>query len=329
MRKRKSSKSGKLEKHTPRPEKKILIIAFFLLILAAVLFRLDKRFLIESNPDSWENVIIDSGSIIFLSLNPQDKSVKVISLPENLYLKAAYGAGFYEAGKLWHLAKLQEKEPREFVAQTYANLFQIPIDSVINDSANSLSVSKKEDIFNLFGIKGFIFLIKNRDLIKPAEKLGLLNQLNFWRQVLRAKAGSTQFINLNRADFTENLVLPDNSEKLALNSVNTRLFLKDFFVDSRIRKENLKIEILNAAGESGLAEKGAAIVANLGGLVVKTGNYSSSASNCLIRVNPEFEPSFTLNRLAQAFHCQVSFEENNNRVDLSLILGSDFAEKSR
>jgi hypothetical protein len=97
------------------------------------------------------------------------------------------------------------------------------------------------------------------------------------------------------------------------------------FRDELIRQEAFAVEILNATQQSGLAQKAAVFWENLGGRVIRVGDYKESLDRTKLIVNGEVAKSYSFKVLKFFFNPDcLLVEENVSRVDMSLVLGEDY-----
>ena len=96
------------------------------------------------------------------------------------------------------------------------------------------------------------------------------------------------------------------------------------FADEVIRQENLAIGVMNASNQTGLAAQGEKLITNLGGRLVEVGDWPEETTGCLLKTTSTAKKSYTSQKLAKIFHCQIETGlSGGERWDLLIILGKD------
>ena len=132
----------------------------------------------------------------------------------------------------------------------------------------------------------------------------------------------------------------DLSEEELFDWQHLDLELQKHLLDSRIVEERLKIQILNATEKQGLATHVARYVKNLGGDVIIISNFDRTDLKQSFIVLPpargvseaDLEESHTVQRLMgvlQIEEVRKEFEGVGERADLTIVLGLDYAYRTR
>lgn len=118
---------------------------------------------------------------------------------------------------------------------------------------------------------------------------------------------------LNNEKITEESVSKDDNEKLKEIS-------ESFFKDPKIVGEKLSIQIINSTSVSGLGNRLARYISNMGGQVVLVKSSQEEAKNSVILYQ---EPSYTAKKLSEKLEISLKKDENNSISDVKIIIGKD------
>jgi hypothetical protein len=79
---------------------------------------------------------------------------------------------------------------------------------------------------------------------------------------------------------------------------------------------------MNASGQTGLASQAEKLIANIGGQLVEVGDWPEEINGCWLRTTASAKETYTSQKLAKIFHCQIKPElSGGDRWDLLMILG--------
>ncbi len=249
------------------------------------------------------NLVVIDESLTLLSLDQEKNTLLLIKMPANLYLPVTYGKGQIRAGALWQFDLIQ-KQKGELLKTTLREFLGVPIDDWVK-----VSLSSQEPVW---------------------KKLPFL-PLRFGRlrfQIGKVREDKIEIIDLSQTDLVKKANLVDGSEIWLADSLALDGFLKEKFYERKILEENLTITVLNATEKPGLATKAGRIIEQIGGRVVRLGEYSAKTTNCLLFFKKELSQSYTVERLRKLFNCEISHQEvEESRADVTLIVGTDYANQ--
>jgi hypothetical protein len=133
-----------------------------------------------------------------------------------------------------------------------------------------------------------------------------------------------EIVNLSETTVAEEFDLPDGAKARKIDNQRLSRIISNLFTDNRIRQEDLAIAIMNASGRTGLAANGARLVANIGGRLVEVGDWPEKLENCQIKTTVGSKKTYTAQKLAKVFNCQLRTEvEEGERWDLLVVLTED------
>jgi len=300
--------------------RKLRFLVFIILLMTFVILS-GKIFF----PRVWDGknkiniAFINQKSFIF-SFDPQEEKAIILSLPPKTFIETIHGYGDYPLESVYKLGEQEGRDGGEFFASSLQENLRVPID---NYALIEINLNSKPREFILACFRD-LFLGRNKTNLKRGDIFFL------WLKFRKVRQDKISFIDLEKIDITEKIILPDGTEAFKIDSQKFKKVALEFFKDARIRQENLEIEVLNSTSYSGLATRVADLIENIGGRVVEVGeirNVKSQMSNlkCEIRSEKELKKSYTLRRLEKVFGCQWQEEKTGDYLgDLVLIVGEGY-----
>lgn len=239
------------------------------------------------------NLVVQSSPVAVVSFQPQQSILNVFLIPSETYLEIAYGYGLYLVESIYPLGELDGRGGELLQASVQESL-KLSLDGYLFLEKFDWSSSPQE--------------LKKSFLARLWQKESMTNlsrwdRLRFWWQLRQIKPQDIKVIE------SATVTLP---------------------VDERLFKEGLTVAILNATDRPGLAAQAAEIITNAGGQVVETADWFSSDSkeSCEIRGNQASLATYTAQKLARIFACQLDGGDlAGHRADLVMILGEEYGEK--
>lgn len=282
------------------------------------------------NGKSTLNLVVKSDNIYIASFNPQDSSFTVLKVPDETYANVPLGFGRWPMRSVYDLGQA-EKPPigARLLKDTASMLFGVPVDGVILTSGN-FEVMAESARKNPLGIIGVI-----RD---SKSDLNILESIRFWWGVRGVRFDRFKSADLESSDLTSWVLLSDGSRGLELDRLKLDQFIQSRFEDYKLKEEGFGIGILNATEHSGLAEKAARAVTNIGGRVIFTGNLEERLQDSFVLG----KSGYTQTRLAQVFAptciqtswplgffrsggCSLNGDSFNlSRAEVTVVLGEDY-----
>lgn len=301
---------------------KVFLGAVFLVSFLALIFLAKTVKNSRWGEDERLNLLFVQEPLVFVSLDPRSKTLTWLTLPFNAYLFVPPDFGFYRLGAVWELGELEGKgEGGKLLAKTLEEFLALPVDGYLKIPNFTLGFEKNFPRQNFFSPPIF------RNLKTNLSFFDLVKIWFFWQ---KAGFGKNNFLDLTTETFFTDLVLPDGNKVKSPRPENLESLLENLFWEEKIREENLKIEILNATEQAGLAHAVARLLTHLGVTVINVGNIelesvkdTSLGKKCLLQPgvkNFNLQKSFTTQKLAKIFSCQIKKTQRpESRADLVLI----------
>jgi hypothetical protein len=260
------------------------------------------------------NIAIASEKTYLLSLDPVASEIFLVEIPSQTQVEVAFGHGFYPLNSVYKLSQLEKEEGR-LLAVTLENNFAV---SVKAWAYLPKGISSQEP-------KAFL-----NQIIYSALKGKARTNLTFWDflQLLlanyRIPIYQAGFYELSQLDLLTKTELPDKTQAFTIDKDRLDSFCQNHFPERKIRLENLTIEVINSTPLSGLAERGARLLTNIGFEVVGTSNQEEEINQCIISGDSSLKEFYSTRRIEAIFGCRWQTSQEEKRADLVLILGREF-----
>ncbi|MBI3384731.1 LytR C-terminal domain-containing protein [Candidatus Gottesmanbacteria bacterium] len=317
---------------------KVIFWRFFLILIPILGIMLLKLLFFRG---LWQNlgrttIVFNTIPILIVSLNHENNSAQILSLPTTAEIDVVEGYGKYRAGKIYSLDKLEKKEGKLFI-NSFSRGLGVPIDGFVSYADNTIISDEnqltKEDIARykqkLFSPDFFLHLFWQKGSL-VATNLTIVDYIRSFIFLSGVRPNKIDFINLFREGAFANITLPDQTKSLATDYQKIDGITRETFNEQPVVFENLKVEVLNSTDYEGLADEVARIISHLGAAVLSTGNDSEKVEGCKIYIAKTLAKTYTVKRLQGFFHCQLSLEKRAaTRTDLSLILGEKIKKEFR
>lgn len=283
-----------------------------------------------SKPYHWDghfniNLVVRGKATSVLVLDPKEKKVSFIKIPDDTYLEVPGGFGSWKLGAIFDLGE-KESPPQgaKFLKKSLGSVFGLPIDGYLR-----LDV-RVEDWQFLQSIRGnpLKFALSFRQIktdLTPIELLRLIFSLSSIR------FDKWQSFNLLDLELLEQTRLPNGDLAYLADPLKLDSFVANTLYDSQIRKEGVTVAVFNGTQSPGLAGKASRLITNLGGNVITSANTDKISQSVVI--SNELRNVNTLKRLRQIFApaCQdvrkcdtIDPKALNSRAQINVVLGEDF-----
>jgi hypothetical protein len=210
------------------------------------------------------------------------------------------------------------------------NLFTVAV--ISGNNTNIISVSPKESTLKRLTIKGLNTQKELNTAGIPYDNLAEANENNsaatrsYFTKIIFHKDGFKSNLTIldllklsvysqktDGAGITEEEV--DSSDQTELDSLTSK-----WFQDPQILKENQNIEITNTTNTSGLGNRIAKQITNMGGNVVLVNSSPAPVKNSKIYYKTE---SYTLEKLSNILEIPIEKKEVNALSDIVIEIGED------
>ncbi len=312
-----------------RQEKKRLSLArkVFSLIVFALLLGIGFQIWGSLRKSVWDGssrltIAFNASPLLMVSLEPHDKTMSLLTIPDETYLETIHGYGFYQAGTIWRLGEMEEINGGELLAGSLQEYFGAPVEAYgsVPPSFSFREAKIREDLSTVvwFWLKG-----------KGETNLTRWDLIRLWLGMKRVRFDKISWVDLRETEGVSEVTLPDGTQALESDPLALDRLVSRLFVDPKIKKEALAIGVFNATDHPGLAKKAARLINNLGGQVVSAGDWSGdNQAQTEVRCAKADYKKYTSWRLMNLFQGQsVSEREEGSQVEILLILGEDYWQR--
>lgn len=262
------------------------------------------------------NIAIDNGDIHLWSIEPSEKRIIEVIIPENVYLSvSSYGA--YRANAIGKLSLLEKKDGSLFTKAIEESL-GVPVDALLIRKENQRGSLDLREMFGFVGIGRIVF---GGGQFLEFTNLTLYDKLALWFLSFRLNKESIETINLASSEAASKITLPDNTEGITLDVVRFSREASQYFVDRSLKDEDLTIEVLNATNKEGEANRFALLLTNIGGNVINTEKSQKQEEKTTVFAR---EQSYTASKIAKITRgTRVRETPKEGRADILLLLGGE------
>lgn len=253
------------------------------------------------------NIAVKGKSISLINLNPSQKRVTIVAIPDSTHVDVPGGFGKWQIRSVYDLGR------ESLLERTLTSFLGIPVDGFIQlkggpeDYVDWIRRSPLNIILSLQNIK---------------SDLTPLELLQFNLKLFQVRYDKINPVNLESSLVLDKVALADQTEVLIGDPVGLDSVLA-YLADETVKSEHKTVAVFNATERPLIAQKAARMITNLGGNVIQTANASIKSDKTIIWG----EESATLQRLRQIFNCcgkLESLEGISSRAQINVVLGEDF-----
>lgn len=277
-----------------------------LILLGFIFIKITTRFWNGSDKVSY-TYRQKNGNIAIVVLDPKLDEEITLFIPGDTQVNVAGNYGTLRIKNVWQLG-IDEARDGDLLAQTVTKNFNFPTFLWANDSAEALGGT------SIPGAINFIFS-PGKTNIPFGDRVGMT------LFAMNVKSIDRTEIDLAESRYLQKTNLVDGKTGFLLNGPPSPR-LTTYFSDNDFSDKNLKVEISDATGVFGTADKVGEIIQVLGGKVVSIDKKASPSDiDCIVvGKNPKI-----VSKISALFDCKK--ENNKSSFDLELRLGSHFAER--
>jgi len=270
------------------------------------------------------NPSIADQPVLIAAFNPEEKSLNVLLIPPRTFIETIHGYGPYRAESIYRLGELNKKGGELFQGSLQEYL-GIPIDAYASMGNGKLIMENGK-------IKEWI-LDKVFSLLKSGEaNLTKWDVIRLWWGLKNIRQDKINLVDLGQTSASQEVDLLDGTKANKIDTERLESIMSQFFVNKKLKQEDLTVAVLNGTNHAGLANKVAALIKNIGGQVMTIGDTENgqgeSLQQCQIKSEKKYKNSYTVRKLSHVFDCQWKGEPMaEQRANLVLIVGKSYWEK--
>lgn len=290
-----------------------IVASLVLLVAALAVFLSITR---PKNALSRVNFLVGTSPVSLWSWDKRDGSFTVIQLPSDVATDAP-GYGRYSLEALWKLGFI-DKKGGALLARGLADALALPVWWFIGEKSDGLVqtdnlVTYGRSLFSLFR--------------RRVTNIPFPTYVSLWWTLSHVRSDAIRVVDLvNNAPVAKES-LPDGSVRQFLDPQRIDVVLKGRFEDERIRAENLTVGVYNTTSIQALGTSVARLLTTHGVLVVAVGNSEPEAQECRVEGSETDLQTHTASVVTQLLGCAKHIAEHEERVDLVVRLGTDYASR--
>lgn len=290
-----------------------LAVAIFFVLIIGVIWRVYGAF----NNSTWDgrnrfNLVLNVSPISLASFDPSNQTFSFLVIPDGTYVEVADGYGPHRVEKIYPLGEL-EGRGAELLTKSLATYFGLPVDGWLMGDKRWEGRDEIKPIF--LSLLWTAIKDKSRTNLSRWDLIRLMIAIN------QTRSHKIEVVDLGETTAAEEFDLADGTKAKKIDTQRLNRIISNLFLDYQIRQEDLAIAIVNASHQSGLAAIGAKLITNIGGRLVEVGDWQEKFEECQIKTIPTVRKTYTVQKLAKVFNCQVKGDlENNLRWDVLVIL---------
>jgi len=312
-------------KYKPKPGKNRFYILLFVGILLFLWFSLSYILSRFSNPDAFRvGIAILSQPVLVISWSPRNNTLVAMRLPGDARVHVAYGYGMYSISSLSDLDRVENKHG-QLVTKTLEDLVGFPIQYYVREKQEGsvLDDSDRLSVQSFFSLPSLFRMVQGH----IETNIPFFSFLHFYRAFGNIPTSALTSYDFVKRNVVAPLTLPDGSEDVVIDTSKLDIFLGNVLEDERLRKENFRIEIVNATLREGLAQHVARILDKSGLQIVSLGNSDTPLDTCRIQGHRAVKDSLTVRFIEYALG-KCLFEENDDTsIDATITVGDAWAKR--
>ncbi len=307
----------------------LVLLLIFLLVLTGVVFKIS-RLLVKSVWDGQSqlnlalNPPLAGQPVLIAAFNPEEKLVNILLIPAGTFIETIHGYGPCRVESVYRLGELNKKGGELFQGslETYLGL---PIEAYASLSKGEVEPLKvKSGLVEMLG-----------DLLKGEGETNLTkwDLVRLWWNLRNLRQDKISLVDLGQTSASQEVDLPDGTKANKIDTERLESIMSQFFVDKKIKQEDLTVAVLNGTNHAGLANQVATLIKNIGSQVVAVGDMENGEwrmenGECQIKSEKKYKNTYTVRKLSHIFGCQWRGEPmTDQRANLVLIVGQSYWEK--
>jgi len=272
------------------------------------------------------SVVVDASPVEVWSLDPVAGTMVVLTIPSDTTIETLYGYGMYTLDALWKLGNIENKAGT-IVADSLSDALGLSIPWYIAPSSQDIQWTSTD---NNYGSSLFSYANVTKKLFgQYRTNMPFGVWMAFVNAVSGARVEQKHVLSFGHDQIAYQEDLPDGSTRFVLDRTRIDYYLNSVFTSEAFRKENVSVTLFNTSDVPLIGNRAARFLANEGIMVASIGNDPVQTKTCVMRGQTAALASKTAIEVARLFRCTREKISAEDRSDLMVYLGTDFAEKYR
>lgn len=271
--------------------------------------------------NKWRTNVLIVGEEFYLVSFPigEDEKTNIVALPQNLQVLVPYGYGYYRLSALKRLSEI-EQEPT-LVRDTVEDMMGINIAVVINTNTSAVSAPVSLSTFSDLTSKSTI------NWSSPhSTSFADFIYLTWKLRTTPASEVVTQNLKDDRYLFPETQ-LQDGTTVYVSNASALDEFVESKFTETKIREQNISVEILNTTDTSGIGQQYARFLSHVGAKILRVDTRSGEVAACEIKAKSNVQQSILVQFIQKEFGCVTIDNGEQEVADVVVLIGKKYAER--
>ncbi len=258
------------------------------------------------------NLVLAAHPVTLVSLDEKLGKAVVVSFPDDLYVPEVVPSyGGYKISAVYKVGEL-DKRGGQVLSWTVSELLGVPIDGFLAEEGSVGSDIK-------------FFFLNPKLFWGDKTDMNVLDWLRFVYGLSQVRFDKIDKVDLGK--YAEPLLLADGTTVASIDKNQLDSTLSGEFLESGIRDENLRVEVVNSTPVAALGARVARLLTNIGMSVINVGSVQEETSGCRIETETKYTGFLTVKRIAQIYSCQVARRSGESRAEVTVVLGRDYAER--
>jgi len=281
------------------------LIPLVILLLGFLFFRLNSHYW-NGNDKLSVTSLLESGDVGVTVLDPVLSEVTTLIIPGETEVDVARNYGTFRIKNVMQVG-INEKIGGALLSETVSQNFLFPV-TLWTGSDTGLADGNPKKLFRFIVCTG-----KTNIPIGDRIRISIFS--------LKMQDINRSVINLGKSQYLDKKILSDGGMGYVISGpISSRLTV--YFSDSKLSQENIKVNITDATGVSGVSEKVGEIIEVIGGKIVSINRKTSSEDmDCTVTGKSTRAVSI----ISKLFLCKVVKDESS--FDLDIKIGQKFAKR--
>jgi hypothetical protein len=277
------------------------------------------------NPYGRETYILVSDPMIVVSWSVVDRTLTLISIPDDMLAEGTHGYGTYSLTAFWRLGEIDKKDGT-VLAESVSEALGIPVDGYTGPKKGSFgyrdtSLATTKTSFSLKNIFGFLGGVYRTNI-----PFHTFIELSWLLNFSRPDHVNTYDFTQNTAAVAQKSILPDGSTVRILDPQRLDSQLKSVFEIESARRESITVAVYNTTDMPSLGNRVGRLLTNLGVSVVTVGNDTPEVNMCEVAGSDRALKSKSADVVVAVFGCKRVAGEGT-RADLVIRIGKSYAKR--
>lgn len=287
------------------------------LALVAVILAIWLLYPKKDNPYPRETVVLVGSPMTVFSWNPRDRSLILITIPEDMTAEGTHGYGTYSFHAFWKLGEIDKKDGT-VLSESVSEALGIPVTGYIGAKQGLLD----QNVFTFSHIVSYL-----RGAYRTNIPFSTFIKFVWLMQVAKPARVDTYDFTHNPSLIADDVTIADGSHQLLLNPVRVDTQLAHLFEDERVRRETVTTAVFNTTQMPSLGTRVARLLGNLGVSVVSVGNDTPEVDACTIRGTKDALLRVSAKVVEGVLGCVPVETAEPERADLTIRIGKSYAKR--